>query len=136
MLPTPSKRHAQITEDDFVPIYKGQALFGDVDVEMRRLGFMLHRFVRPFSRQLRPLVFGAGPFGPGSQLLYAESAVYIRAIDRLDRLDDARMLAFARILHDVYGSFDLVGMLLEAHDRRSGGVRLARYAQGLVTSDR
>ncbi|MCM0019293.1 MAG: FkbM family methyltransferase [Tagaea sp.] len=121
-------------EVGFIPIYKGQALFGDIDVELRRLGFMLHRFVAPFSRQLKPLVFGAGPFGAGSQLLYAESAIYIRAIDRLDRLSDARLLVLARILHDVYRSFDLVGMLLETHDRRSGGALLARYAAGLAAA--
>lgn len=119
-------------EVEFIPIYEGQPLFGDVDVEMRRLGFMLHRFVAPFSRQLKPLAFGADRFGPGSQLLYAESAIYIRAFDRLDTLDDTRLLAFARIMHDVYRSFDLVGLLLETHDRRTGGALLARYANGLA----
>lgn len=119
-------------EVEFVPMYEGQPLFGDVDVELRRLGFMLHRFVAPFSRQLRPLVFGAGAFGPGSQLLYAESAIYIRHLNHLDGIEPERLLAFARIMHDVYRSFDLVGLLLQTHDRVTGANLLTRYAEGLA----
>jgi len=119
-------------EVEFVPMYEGQALFGDIDVHLRGLDFMLHRFTAPFSRQLRPLVFGGGPFGPGSQLLYAEAAIYIRAIDKLDALSDDRLLAFARIMHDVYRSYDLVGLLIAAHDKRSGGDLLTRYKTALA----
>lgn len=119
-------------EVEFVPMYEGQALFGDIDVHLRKLGFMLHRFTAPFSRQLRPLVFGTGPFGPGSQLLYAEAAVYIRAIDKLDALSNDRLLAFARIMHDVYRSFDVAGALIDLYDRRTGGELLTRYKAGLA----
>lgn len=119
-------------EVEFVPMYEGQALFGDIDVHLRGLGFMLHRFTAPFSRQMRPLVFGTGPFGPGSQLLYAEAAVYIRAIDKLDSLSNDRLLAFARIMHDVYRSFDVVGSLIDLYDKRTGGDFLARYKTALA----
>jgi FkbM family methyltransferase len=120
------------TEVEFVEMYEGQALFGDIDVFLRGEGMMFHRLVAPFSRQLKPLVFGSGPFGPGSQLLFAEAAVYVRAFDRLDGLGDERLLAYARLMHDVYASHDLVALLLQEYDRRTGGGLLARYAAALL----
>jgi len=118
-------------EVEFVPIYKGQPLFGDVDVFLRAEGFMLHRFEGLFSRQYVPMVLGGDPFAAGSQLMFAEAAVYVRALDRLAALPPARLPAFARIVHDVYRSVDLAGHLLAAHDRAAGTRLLQAYVDGM-----
>ncbi|MBI1245128.1 MAG: FkbM family methyltransferase [Alphaproteobacteria bacterium] len=120
------------TEVEFVPMYEGQPLFGDVDVFLRGEGFMLHRFEGVFSRQLKPVVINGDPFAAGSQILYAEAAVYVRAIDRLAAVPNDALPRFARIMHDVYGSMDLAAHLLHALDARTGGDALKRYLDGLA----
>lgn len=94
------------TEVEFIPMYQDQALFGDIDVELRRHGFLLHKFVEPFSRQMKPLVFNNDPFHQGSQLIYAEAAVYIRDMTRLAELPVHKLARLMLILHTVYASID------------------------------
>ncbi len=38
------------TEVEFVPVYEGQPLFGDIDAILRSRGFMLHRLLNPEGR--------------------------------------------------------------------------------------
>ena len=73
-------------------------------------------------------------FSPGSQLVYAEAAVYVRDFTRLDNLDVGKLLRMARILHDVYGSFDLACVVLAAYDRKRSESLLPRYLERLTTS--
>ena len=120
------------TEVEFIPMYKGQGLFGDVDVALRRHGFMFHNFVGLFSRQYKPLQYNNDPFSAGSQLLFAEAAVYVRDLSQIDALPREQLLKFATIMHDVYRAYDLVAHLLEAQDRRGGGEEVARYVRSLT----
>jgi len=120
------------TEVEFIPMYKGQGVFGDIDVALRRHGFMFHNFVGLFSRQYKPLQYNNDPFSAGSQLLYAEAAVYVRDLNQVDSLPRVQLLKFATIMHDVYRAYDLVAHLLEAQDRRFGGSLVERYVRSLV----
>jgi FkbM family methyltransferase len=120
------------TEVEFIPMYKGQGLFGDVDVALRRHGFMFHNFVGLFSRQYKPMQYNNDPFSAGSQLLFAEAAVYVRNLSQIDALPHEQLLKLATIMHDVYRAYDLVAHLLEAQDRRSGGGEVARYIRSLT----
>ena len=107
------------TEVEFIPMYEDQPLFGDIDVLLRSHGFLFHRFVEPFSRQIKPIVFNNDPFHAGSQLIFAEAAVFVRDLTRLDELASPKLQTLAALLHDLYGSVDLAAAVLQEHDRQT-----------------
>ena len=118
------------TEVEFLPMYEGQPLFSDVDIFLRKQGFMLHRFYPTVSRVVRPLVVDNNIYAELSQLTWAD-AIFIRDITRLDLLSDQQLLKTAAILHDCYGSIDVVLHLLAAHDTRAGGSLGPTYLSAL-----
>lgn len=120
------------TEIEFIPMYKGQALFGDVDVALRAHGLMFHQFIGLFSRQYKPVMYRNDPFSAGSQLIYAEAAVYVRDLAQMDAAPREQVLKLAAVLHDVYRSYDLAAHLLDRLDRREGSARMARYVRSLA----
>jgi FkbM family methyltransferase len=113
-------------EVEFVPLYKGQPLFGDVQVFLRDHGFVLHKLVDVAGRAFHPLAPGGNPCAPVSQVLWAD-AVFVRDFTALDRLTPEQLLKAAAVLHDVYWSYDLVHRLLEEYDRRLGTDLVRRY---------
>ncbi len=117
------------TEVEFVPLYKGQPLFGDIHAFLRSLGFELHKFIDMSGRCFRPLT-RENPYAAMSQLLWAD-AVFVRSTFALDRLSDDEVLKSAIILHDVYRSYDLVHRLLQELDKRTGSRTTAEYASFL-----
>lgn len=121
------------TEVEFIPIYKFQPLFGDVDVALREQGFMFHNFINLFSRQFKPMLYNNSPFSSGSQLLYAEAAIYVRNIAAAHSLSRVKLLKFATLMHDVYSAFDLVAHILEIYDQRFKGKLLGRYLDQVAT---
>ncbi|RYC30484.1 FkbM family methyltransferase [Lichenibacterium minor] len=118
------------TEVEFLPLYVDQPLFADVDQFLRRQGFMFHRFVQPTSRVIKPLAVADDPYAGLSQLVWAD-AVFIKDVLALDRLTDRRLMAMARIMHEVYGAFDVVVRVLNEIDRRSGTRLEVDYMDGL-----
>jgi FkbM family methyltransferase len=107
------------TEVEFLPMYENQPLFSDVDLFLRKQGFMLHRFYPAVSRVMRPLLVENNIYAGLSQLFWAD-AIFIKDITRLDVLGDQQLLKMAAILHDCYGSIDVVLRLLAEHDTRTG----------------
>ncbi len=120
------------TEIEFIPMYKGQALFGDIDVALRERGFLLHKFQGLFSRQMKPIVLNNDPFSPFSQLVYAEAAVYVKNFMEFDALAADKLLNLASILHIAYGSYDLCAQALSAYDRKGGTQVLDAYLARLT----
>ncbi|MEO5362100.1 MAG: FkbM family methyltransferase [Magnetococcus sp. DMHC-8] len=115
------------TEVEFLPMYKDQPLFAEVDRLLRQHGFMVHRFYPDtVSRTVQPLLVNNSPYTGFSQLFWAD-AIFIRDITRLDLLSDRQLLAMALILHDCYQSLDVVLHLLLEHDRRHNTAHAARY---------
>ncbi|MGL1932865.1 MAG: FkbM family methyltransferase [Desulfotalea sp.] len=108
------------TEVEFIPIYKNQPLFGDIDVALRQQGFLFHNFIDIFSRQFRPSLTNNDPFHSGSQLMFAEGAVFLHDFTGLSTLKPKKLLNLASILHDVYSSFDMVCVVLIEYDRQNG----------------
>ena len=106
------------TEVEFLPMYKGQPLFSEVESFLRGHGFMLHRFFPLVSRVVRPLLMNNDIRAGLSQILWAD-AIFIRDITRLSALSDLQLLKTARILHECYQSADLVLHLLLELDRRT-----------------
>ena len=114
------------TEVEFMPMYVGQPLFSEVERFLRSHGFQLHCFAPLVTRDFRPMLRGTDPYAGHSQLLWAD-AVFVKDMTRLDRLDDGALLRLSAILHDCYGSHDLVLLLLREHDRRTGGTLGERF---------
>lgn len=120
-------------EVEFVPLYQGVPLFGDIDVHLRRGGFWFHTFRDFGSRSAKPLTAGAqSAFDEGfNQRLWAD-AVYIRNPLELDALSDAKLAKLAILLHDLYGSHDFAHRCLAALDARRGGALAAAYRARLA----
>jgi len=117
-------------EVEFLPLYKGQPLFSEMELFLRGHGFVLHRFFPMVTRAVQPMMLNNDPYAGLGQLVWAD-AVFIRDLTQLDALSDRQLLATAVILHDAYGAFDIVFRLLAEHDRRRGGAVAQRYLAGL-----
>lgn len=118
-------------EVEFEPLYKNQPLFGEVDAEMRRLGFVFHRFMDLSGRCIKPLGFQMDPGRSMSQILCAD-AVYVRPwYPDVKAYSDEDLLKTAIILGDCYNSFDLAARLFKEHDLRTGTNYFDRYASGI-----
>jgi hypothetical protein len=121
-------------ETEFVPLYKGQPLFADVDAFMRGQGFFLHKMIDIGGRTYRPLqvkVDGDSSM-PISQMVWAD-AIYVRDIPALLTAGSDRLFMTAALLHAVYRSYDLVAHLLQAHDEGHKTDFAARYLGKLKT---
>jgi FkbM family methyltransferase len=114
------------TEVEFVPLYKGQALFADVDQLLRKSGFMFHRFWTLSGRTYKPLLMNNDLNAVMSQHLWAD-AVYVPDFQRLARMPSDALLKLAALLHEIYGSFDFCHVALSEHDARFGTSHAANY---------
>ena len=117
-------------EVEFLPLYKGQPLFSEMELFLRARGFVLHRFFPTVSRAVQPMMVNNDPYAGLGQLVWAD-AVFIRDLTRLDALSDRQLLAMAMILHDAYGAYDIAFRLVAEHDGRTGGARADAYLMGL-----
>ena len=115
----------------FLPFYKNQPLFGDIDVAMRKAGFLFHKFGPLVSRVFKPLVKNNDIYAGLSQVHWSD-AVYVRSFMDFESLAPGELLKLARILHDIYGSVDLVQLALSHVDRQTGSKRQAAYIEHLT----
>lgn len=121
------------TEVEFVPMYREQPLFADVDRALRESGFLFHKFFGVAGRMFKPLINNNDVNAPGSQLLWAD-AVYIRNFMHLDGLSPAQLLKLAIILHEIYGSLDVCAFVLQAYDRQTRDGLLDAYYKRLLSA--
>jgi FkbM family methyltransferase len=117
------------SEVEFVPLYRNQPLFGDLQCFMREEGFVLHKFIDVGGRPFRPFN-PPNPFYPISQLLWAD-AIFIRDFTRLDSYSDDGLLKAAAVLDLVYDSYDIAALLLNEYDRRMQTNLCRRYCEAL-----
>jgi len=116
-------------EAEFVPLYRGQPLFGDIQCFLREQGFVLHKLIDVGGRPFRPFS-PPNPYLPMSQLLWAD-AIFVRDFTRLDSYSDDGLIKAAAILDLVYGSYDLAALLLGEYDRRAKSDLRNRYLEAL-----
>jgi FkbM family methyltransferase len=103
------------TEISFVSLYRNQPSLGDIDLELRRQGFIPHCFDAVKHWPIAPCVIKGDPREPLRQLLEADM-VYVRDFSRPDSMSNEQLKHLALIAHYCYGSFDLAlrcVMLLE-----------------------
>jgi FkbM family methyltransferase len=107
------------TEVEFVPLYKNQPLFADVDASLRSQGFQFHRIHSIAGRAFKPFKVGNDINAQLSQMLWA-NVLYVRDFMQFDQVPPAKLLKLACLLHDLLKSIDLAFLALEAHDRATG----------------
>lgn len=115
-------------EVQFVPFYKDQPLFAELDQELRRAGYWLHTLDTQKKRVFKPLLIDDSPYAGLNQLLWGD-AVYFKRFTDFSRLDSAALAKIAILAHDIYRSYDLAALALKTWDERDGADRHVRYAQ-------
>jgi FkbM family methyltransferase len=121
------------TEVEFVPLYRGQPLFADVDTFLRAQGFQFHTFAGLAKRYFAPL--SSPPDQPSgvNQILWAD-AVYIRDPLSWPHLAPERRLMLAALMHDLYGSVDVALTLVKSVAEAGWPINYSGYVQRLQAS--
>ena len=107
------------TEVEFVPLYKQQPLFADIDTYLRERGFLFHTFAGISGRCLAPFVINGDLNEPANQILWAD-AVFVRDFRQFRNMTSDQLRKLAIILNDLYGSADFCLQILMELDRRDG----------------
>ncbi len=106
------------TEVSFIPFYLDQPLSGDIDVLLRRHGFMFHHGLGVANR---PVVHDAESLDPEpdaiKQFLYGEM-LYVRDLQHWGELNAEQLNAMALILERGYRSLGLARLARRMADRR------------------
>ena len=124
------------TEVEFLPMYKGQPLFADVDAHLRGLGFRLHGFADGLlGRAFKPVVPTKDGINARFNQVIWSDAVYVRDFMRLNTLSAEKLLKLAVILHDLVCSFDLANLVMRAHDEVAGTSLWRPYMTRLLGVD-
>jgi FkbM family methyltransferase len=100
------------TEVSFVPLYKNQPLFGDIDLALRALGFIPHMFAAINRRMILPLHIAGDLFTAMNQLLEAD-VVYVRDFTRAESMTTEQLKHLALVAHYCYRSFDLAARCVD-----------------------
>ncbi|TGS85043.1 FkbM family methyltransferase [Mesorhizobium sp. M3A.F.Ca.ET.174.01.1.1] len=111
------------TEVSFITLYKDQPVFGDLDLELRRQGFIPHCFAAVKRWPISPCVIDNDPRKPLNQLLEAD-IVYVRDVSRGEMMSDEQLKHLVLIAHHCYRSIDLAlrcVTLLEQRDAVKAG---------------
>jgi FkbM family methyltransferase len=111
------------TEVSFITLYQNQPSFGEVDLELRRQGFIPHGFTEASRRPIGNFVVGDGAIPRSNQLTEAD-IVYVRDFTHPDVMTDEQLKHLGLIAHHCYESFDLayrcVVLLEERHALETG----------------
>ena len=105
------------TEVAFRPIYKNQPSLGDIDLELRSLGFVLHHFPHAKRFKMEPATRAYENHEPSGQIVDGD-AVYFRDLSRPDLMDDEQLKHLALIAHFAYHAYDEVLHCIGLLERR------------------
>ena len=122
---------AVVCEVEFVPLYKNQPLFGDVDAHMRGKGFALHKFLGLAGRVMKPLASHGTGLYP-QQLMWSD-ALYTRDVFHLSQLAPDQLLKLA-VLLDIYDSNDVALHVLRLYDQHARTQLGASYLELLTAT--
>lgn len=105
-------------EVSFITLYKNQAAQGEVDLELRTLGFVPHCFAELKRWSIAPTVRENDPRLPFHQLLEAD-IVYVRDLVRASNLSSEQLRKLAAISHLCYNSPDLAARCIVELQKRN-----------------
>lgn len=120
-------------ETNLLPMYVGQPLFSEVELYMRKHGFMLHRLDNLQKRTWKPLCLNNDPLQGWQQWFWGD-AVFVHDITQWKHMDAESMLKMACILHEMYHAFDLVQLVLAVRDEAHGTQDAGVYYQNLINA--
>ncbi len=95
------------TEVSFVPLYQNQPVFGEIDLMLRREGFIPHCVTGTKIWPIAPMTVGDQP-NRGIRQLLETDMVYVRDFSRPENMDAEQWKQLALVAHHCYGSYDLV----------------------------
>ena len=119
------------TEVQFVPFYKEQPLFGEIDMHLRGHDLWFHKFLEIQSRTFKPLMVDNDPMAGMSQELWSD-AIYTRRFTSFKTLEADALLKIALIAHDFYSSYDLALLALRHVDEKTGRNCQEDYVRALA----
>ena len=99
------------TEVSFITLYENQPTIGEMDRELRGLGFIPHCFAEMKVWPLAPIIVSGQPNKGLRQLLEADM-VYVRDFTRADGMSGEQWKHMALIAHHCCGSVDLAARCL------------------------
>jgi FkbM family methyltransferase len=94
------------TEVSFVPLYKDQPVFGEIDLALRAEGFIPHCVTGTKIWPIAPMVVGDQP-NRGIRQLLETDMVYVRDFSAAENMTVEQWKQLAMIAHHCYGSYDL-----------------------------
>lgn len=119
------------TEVEFVPLYKNQPLFSDIDLCLRKHGFAFHTVTHTMGRTFKPLILNNDVNAAWSQKLWGDF-VYVKDFMKFHELTSTQLLKIAAILHWNYRSVDLASVALKAYDEKEGTSAFPTYIDSLT----
>jgi len=120
------------TEVCFMQLYKEQALFGEIDREMRSLGLVPHIFYPTETVMLAPIQISGDPRAKMQHAVFRD-VVYVRDFTKPDLMSGEQLKQLTLLAHYCFGSYDLALRCLGYLERRNelpAGAMMA-YADGL-----
>jgi protein O-GlcNAc transferase len=114
----------------FVELYRGQAMFADVDIFLRAKGFQFHTLNGFTGRVFKPLLLNGDVNSALRQALWSD-ALYVRDWMHLDDLSETKLRNYAILAHDIVRSYDLAHLVLSALDNKTGKGFAADYLKRL-----
>ncbi len=120
------------TEAEWLPLYKNQPLFAELEIFLRGQGFVVHRTMGFGTRSFKPVIMN-GNINMGIQHLWSD-VIFVRDFTRLELLKPYQLLKMAVILHEIYHSFDLALILLQEYDRHQKSGLARNYLEKIVDS--
>jgi FkbM family methyltransferase len=110
-------------EVSFIPLYKHQPTMGELDIELRKQGFIPHCFTNIKQWPIPPYKVDNDPRKPLHQIIEADM-VYVRNFLDASELTHEQLKHLALIMHYCYQSYDLtlrcVGLLEQRQILKKG----------------
>ena len=119
-------------EVEFLPLYKNQPLFADIDTFLRAQGFAFHTLI-PSGRTFKPITVNNDASGWIRQIVWAD-AVYVPDFMTFPARAPETLLKLAAILHESYQSVDMAALALETYDKLMNSNLQQTYLRQLAGS--
>jgi len=104
-------------EVSYFALYENQPSFGEVDVYLREMGFVPHRFLDVKRWSIAPTVFNNNLRVPGNQLLESD-IIYTKDPLNLAALSEIQLQKLAILAHYSFESFDYCTFVVLEMERR------------------
>jgi len=104
-------------EVSYFALYENQPSFGDIDVYMRKIGYVPHRFLKVKRWSIAPTIFANNFRRPGNQLLESD-IIYVKDPLSISEATDVQLQKLVVLAHYAFESIDYCIYLLIEMERR------------------